>query len=93
MILYPEAMCTAQAEIDAVVGRDRTPTFEDIDSLPYIQAVIKEVLRWRPVSPNGRLSVSSSLICSDFCLRRAALHDRSKLILHIEITLYVDSSS
>ncbi|KAJ6573863.1 cytochrome P450 [Mycena vulgaris] len=51
MNLYPEVMRKAQREIDAVVGHDRLPTFEDKDSLPYIRAIIKETLRWRPVSP------------------------------------------
>ncbi|KAF5342805.1 hypothetical protein D9758_013368 [Tetrapyrgos nigripes] len=51
MRLYPNVMKKAQAEIDAVVGRDRLPTFEDRDHLPYIQAIVKEVLRWRPVAP------------------------------------------
>ncbi|KAF5343047.1 hypothetical protein D9758_011152 [Tetrapyrgos nigripes] len=53
MRLYPSVMKKAQAEIDAVVGRDRLPTFEDKDHLPYIQAIVKEVLRWRPIAPLG----------------------------------------
>jgi cytochrome P450 len=47
-------MCSGiiwQAELDRVVGRDRAPTSEDFDRLPYIQAVIKECHRWRPVGP------------------------------------------
>ncbi|KAF5342840.1 hypothetical protein D9758_013372 [Tetrapyrgos nigripes] len=53
MRLYPNVMKKAQAEIDAVVGRDRLPTFEDRDHLPYIQAIVQEVLRWRPLVPLG----------------------------------------
>ncbi|TDL16829.1 cytochrome P450 [Rickenella mellea] len=53
MSLYPDVMRKAQAEIDAVVGRDRLPTFQDRDNLPYIRAMVKEVLRWRPVGPLG----------------------------------------
>ncbi|KAF5343048.1 hypothetical protein D9758_011153 [Tetrapyrgos nigripes] len=53
MRLYPNVMEKAQAEIDAVVGRDRLPTFEDRDHLPYIQAIVEEVLRWRPIAPLG----------------------------------------
>ncbi|KAI0684340.1 cytochrome P450 [Earliella scabrosa] len=51
MLLFPEAMRKAQRELDAVVGRDRAPTFEDRKNLPYIRAMVKEVLRWRPVGP------------------------------------------
>lgn len=53
MVLYPDVMRTAQAEIDEVVGRDRLPNFGDYDKLPYINAIVKEVLRWRPVLPLG----------------------------------------
>ncbi|THU86529.1 cytochrome P450 [Dendrothele bispora CBS 962.96] len=53
MRLYPNVMRKAQAEIDAVVGRERLPTFEDREKLPYIRAIVKEVLRWRPVGPLG----------------------------------------
>lgn len=53
MTLHPAVMCKAQAELDAKVGRGRPPTFDDADSLPYIQAIVKEVLRWRPVAPLG----------------------------------------
>lgn len=53
MVHYPEVMRRAQAQIDTVVGRDRLPTFGDRDRLPYIEAIIKEVQRWRPVGPIG----------------------------------------
>ncbi|KAI0088550.1 cytochrome P450 [Irpex rosettiformis] len=53
MVHYPDVMRKAQAELDAVVGRERAPAFEDKDSLPYIRAIIKETLRWRPIAPLG----------------------------------------
>ena len=48
MITHPDAQRRAHAELDTVVGRSRTPRFSDAPSLPYIQALVKEVLRWRP---------------------------------------------
>ena len=48
MITHPEAQRRAHIELDTVVGRSRTPTFSDAPNLPYIQAMVKEVLRWRP---------------------------------------------
>ncbi|KAF9645118.1 cytochrome P450 [Thelephora ganbajun] len=51
MTLYPEAQKKAQEEIFRVVGEDRLPTFADRDSLPYVGALVKEVLRWNPVGP------------------------------------------
>ena len=34
MIVYPETQKRAQAELDAVVGRDRLPSFADYEHLP-----------------------------------------------------------
>ncbi|KAF8608239.1 cytochrome P450 [Ceratobasidium sp. AG-I] len=48
---FPDVLKKAQAEIDSVVGVDRAPGPDDFPRLPYVQAVIKEVLRWRPVAP------------------------------------------
>ena len=53
MLAFPEVQRRAQAEIDDVVGRDRLPTFADSPRLPYVHAIIKEVLRWRPILPCG----------------------------------------
>ncbi|KAF5387612.1 hypothetical protein D9615_000087 [Tricholomella constricta] len=53
MALYPEVARKAQAELDAVVGNDRLPTFEDRPHLPYLDALTKEVLRWNAVVPTG----------------------------------------
>lgn len=51
MIHYPEVQRKAQAEIDAVVGRGRMPTFADKDSLPYVVACVREAFRWRSATP------------------------------------------
>ncbi|KAI0754867.1 cytochrome P450 [Daedaleopsis nitida] len=50
---YPEAQHRAQAQLDAVVSRDRIPTFADMDKLPEVWAYIEELYRWRPVVPGG----------------------------------------
>ena len=51
MALNPEAQKKAQAEIESVVGSKRFPEQNDRENLPYIQAVILETLRWKPVVP------------------------------------------
>ena len=53
MSLYPEVQARAQAEVDQVVGPSRLPSWDDHDSLPYLEALLKEVLRWNPVTPLG----------------------------------------
>ena len=53
MTLYPDVVKKAQAELDAVVGPRRLPTFADWENLPFLDAVLKEVFRWAPVTPFG----------------------------------------
>ena len=53
MVAFPETQRRAQAELDAVIGRSRIPTFPDLSSLPYLRAMVKEVLRWRSSLPVG----------------------------------------
>jgi cytochrome P450 len=53
MIKFRDVQRKAQEEIDRVVGADRLPTFEDQERLPYINALVKEIIRWRPVAPMG----------------------------------------
>ena len=55
MTLYPDVLRRAQEEIDRVIGPDRLPTFEDRKDLPYMEALIKETLRWENVVPLGKL--------------------------------------
>ncbi|ROW00399.1 hypothetical protein VMCG_07312 [Cytospora schulzeri] len=52
-VTNPEKMKIAQDELDRVVGRDRLPVIEEVKNLPYVSAVIEEVLRWRPIIPGG----------------------------------------
>ncbi|KAF7188531.1 Multifunctional cytochrome P450 monooxygenase, partial [Pseudocercospora fuligena] len=53
MVLHPEIQRKAQAEVDSSVGTARLPGIEHRDRLPYLQAIIKEVLRFHPVAPTG----------------------------------------
>jgi cytochrome P450 len=53
LVLCPEVQCRARAEIDAIIGRERLPEHSDKASLPYIDAICREVLRWHTVTPLG----------------------------------------
>lgn len=68
MTLYPRVMKKAQAELDAIVGTTRLPTFADRPSLPYMEALFTELLRWHTPGPT-----------SMFCLIQSTL---SKYISH-----------
>jgi len=51
IVINPEAMKKAQEELDRVVGRGELPGFSHRGSLPYIDALVKEVIRWSPSLP------------------------------------------
>ena len=46
-------MKLAQKEIDPAVGSNRLPVWDDEPNLPYVRAMVKETLRWRPVNKFG----------------------------------------
>ena len=62
MLLHPEVQVRARHEIEAVLGVHHLPTFEDFGTVPYIDALIKELLRWQPVV---RLSKSGNIEWTD----------------------------
>lgn len=62
MVLHPAVQVKAQAELDAVIGSGRLPDYNDRPSLPYINAIVKEVLRWNPVAPLGDYSPPTVMI-------------------------------
>ncbi|THC96012.1 hypothetical protein EYZ11_004511 [Aspergillus tanneri] len=68
MMLYPEAQKRAQAEIDSIVGTDRLPDYEDRDNLPYVNALVKELLRWHPVAPMAaaHMSIQDDIVSRSF---------------------------
>ncbi|OCH88111.1 cytochrome P450 [Obba rivulosa] len=51
MLIYPEVQKRAQEQLANVVGPNRLPEFSDQVSLPYIEAICKECMRWQPVVP------------------------------------------
>ena len=71
MVEHPHVWKRAQAEIDTVVSRDRFPDFDDRSSFPYVDAITREVLRWRPVLPLGaswdRVLLPSELFLRKYC--------------------------
>lgn len=53
MLLFPDVQEKLREEIDTVVGSPerssdslRFPTFQDTERMPYLKAVIKEVMRY-----------------------------------------------
>ncbi|PCD26107.1 hypothetical protein AU210_012539 [Fusarium oxysporum f. sp. radicis-cucumerinum] len=63
--MYPDWVRRAREQLDEVCGKnaERLPTFEDMERLPYIQAVAKEATRWRP--SNTQTGLPHALIKDD----------------------------
>ncbi|KAK7037749.1 hypothetical protein VNI00_010710 [Paramarasmius palmivorus] len=53
MAKNPQPQKLAQQEIDRVIGRGRLPSIEDRASLPYVNAIYLETMRWHPAVPLG----------------------------------------
>ncbi|WCJ33954.1 cytochrome P450 family 705 subfamily A polypeptide 3 [Euphorbia peplus] len=51
LINHPDVMEKARLEIDTVVGKDRLVQESDVANLPYMQAIVKEILRLHPTGP------------------------------------------
>ena len=51
MSRFPRVQSRAQEEIDRQIGQSRLPTLSDRAQLPYIDALLLEILRWHPISP------------------------------------------
>lgn len=60
--MYPDVQSRAKKEIDAIIGSERLITYDDRSSLPYTEALYREVMRWRPVVP---LSLSHAATSDD----------------------------
>tara|TARA_R110002003_G_scaffold1048_15_gene22277 strand:+ start:18553 stop:20196 length:1644 start_codon:yes stop_codon:yes gene_type:complete len=49
MMRFPDVQAKALQEIEAVVGvADRLPVYDDLEKIPYVRYLMKEVWRWRP---------------------------------------------
>ncbi len=53
LTLYPDIQRKAREEILQVVGTNRIPNLQDRPSLPYLDAIFREIIRWRPPVPLG----------------------------------------
>ncbi|CAN7103013.1 cytochrome P450 78A6 [Brassica rapa] len=69
MVLHPDIQSTVQNELDSVVGKSRAVDESDLVSLPYLTAMVKEVLRMHPPGPLlswARLAITDTIV--DGCL-------------------------
>ncbi|KAG8697140.1 hypothetical protein FRC08_006715 [Ceratobasidium sp. 394] len=89
MCIYPEIAARVQAEIDARVGRDRLPTLQDREVLPYTDAVLQEVTRFFPVLPLGlQHCASEDLIVRGYTIKKGTVIEANIWALMREPTTY-----
>ncbi|KAG2676948.1 hypothetical protein I3843_12G076900 [Carya illinoinensis] len=65
MVLHPDIQSKVQDELDQVVGRSRPLKESDIQSMVYLPAVVKEVLRLHPPGPLlswARLAITDTTV-------------------------------
>jgi len=60
MLQCPEVQKRAQQEIDAVIGTNRLPDFDDRPNLPYIEAILLEIFRMYSIVPLGVAHATSA---------------------------------
>lgn len=63
----PEIQKRLHNEIVSVCPNKKVPNTDDLTKMPYMKAVIKEILRMYPVVPgNGRLTVDSDIVVDNY---------------------------
>jgi cytochrome P450 len=58
MTLYPDVQQHAQLEVDRIVAQGRLPSLGDEKDFTYVSALIKEILRFQPVTRTGAYALS-----------------------------------
>lgn len=91
-ITHPSFLSKAQEELDNVVGDARMPNNSDKPNLPYIGAVVNEVLRWRPVTAGG---IPHALIQDDeyrgYRIPKGATVIGNHWAIHLDETIYEEA--
>ena len=91
MTLYPEWQQPMWEEVDRVCG-DRLPEFDDIPQLPTVRAVIKEVLRCRPVTAGGvPHQLTQDDVYNGIYLKAGTIVHANQWAIHREESLYPDA--
>ncbi|KIW99521.1 uncharacterized protein Z518_11260 [Rhinocladiella mackenziei CBS 650.93] len=85
---FPEVVEKAHEELDRVAG-DRLPQIDDSPNLPYIRAMMKEVLRWRSVSNDHFAHLTTSdVIYKDYFIPAGTVLVGNTWALHYDPNIY-----
>ncbi|KAI0673275.1 cytochrome P450 [Trametes maxima] len=72
MAKFPDVQKRAQAAVDGLLRGKRLPTMADRPSLPYVDAVLSEVLRWVSIAPVIAREVTEDDHYKDFLIPKGA---------------------
>lgn len=85
----PSVQARAHEEITRVIGDSRSPTFEDEEQLPYIRAMVKEILRIRPVTNIGTPHYTTAdVIYKDFFIPKGTVVSVDQYAIHYDTARY-----
>lgn len=88
---YPEVQQRAHTELSKFVGDSRSPTFEDEPNLPYIQAMVKEILRIRPVTNMGQPHYTTAdVVYGEFFIPKGTVISINQYAIHFDRYRYDD---
>ncbi|KZT41973.1 cytochrome P450 [Sistotremastrum suecicum HHB10207 ss-3] len=81
MVLFPKVQERAQAELDAVIGTERMPGLADRQGgkLVYVEALVKEIMRWAPIAPLGVVHLSTK----EYEYRGWRIPDESMVVVNV----------
>ena len=61
MVLYPDVQKRGKEAVDQVLDGKRLLTFDD--NIPYVDALVKETLRWNSIVPLSKEVLSFDIPC------------------------------
>ncbi len=90
----PAAQVRANEELSSVVGNLRSPNFEDEHDLPYICAMVKEILRLRPTTNIGIPHYTTDdVIYKDYFIPKGTVVNIHQYALHLDLSRYEDAEA
>jgi cytochrome P450 len=87
---HPEVEARLHAELDEVLGPDRTPTAEDVPALRYTEMVIGETMRlYPPAWAIGRMAIEDHVV-GGYLIPKGATALMSQYVMHRDARFYTD---
>ncbi|XP_008065955.1 cytochrome P450 2C3-like isoform X1 [Carlito syrichta] len=86
LLKHPEITVNVQAEIDRVIGRDRSPCMQDRSHMPYTDAVVHEIQRYIDLIPTNM----PHEVTQDVQFREYLIPKGTTILTHLTSVLHDD---